>query len=98
MGLLSTSDTFGEFSLLTGDKRSATVKAINHLECIEISKEALKSILDKEPELIDELATIMAKRQETNQEINKKHEKLSTKEIFEYYKAEFNKKINAFFS
>ena len=98
LGLLSPSDTFGEFSLLTGDKRSATVKAINHLECIEISKEALKSILDKEPELIDELATIMAKRQETNQEINKKHEKLSTKEIFEYYKAEFNKKINAFFS
>ena len=33
--------------MLTGDKRSATVKAINHLECIEVSKEALKVIIDK---------------------------------------------------
>ena len=98
LGLLSPGDTFGEFSLLTGDKRSATVKAINHSECIEISKEALKSILEKDPELIDELASIMASRQESNKEIHEKHKKLSTKEIFEYYKSEFNKKIKAFFN
>ena len=98
LGLLSPGDTFGEFSLLTGDKRSATVKAINHLECIEISKEALKSILEKDPNLIDGLASIMAKRQESNKEIHEKHKKLSTKEIFEYYKSEFNKKIQAFFN
>tara|TARA_B110000116_G_scaffold267696_1_gene280427 strand:- start:2481 stop:4016 length:1536 start_codon:yes stop_codon:yes gene_type:complete len=98
LGLVSPGDTFGEFSLLTGDKRSATVKAINHLECMEISKEALKSILEKDPELIDELASIMAKRQEANKEIDDKYKKLSTKEIFEYYKSEFNKKIKAFFN
>jgi len=98
LGLVSTGDTFGEFSLLTGDRRSATVKAINHLECMEISKEALKSILEKDPELIDELASIMAKRQESNKEIDEQHKKLSTKEIFEYYKSEFNKKIKAFFN
>lgn len=98
LGMVSNGDTFGEFSLLTGDKRSATVKAINHLECIEVSKSALKNILEKEPDLIDELASIMAKRQESNKEIDDKHKKLSTKEIFEYYKSEFNKKIKAFFN
>ena len=56
LGLLSPGDTFGEFSLLTGDKRSATVMAINHLECLEISKDALKIIIDKNSDLIDELA------------------------------------------
>ena len=98
LGMVANGDTFGEFSLLTGDKRSATVKAINHLECIEVSKSALKNILEKEPDLIDELASIMAKRQESNKEIDDKHKKLSTKEIFEYYKSEFNKKIKAFFN
>ena len=73
------------------------MKAINHLECIEIPKDALKSIIEKNPELIDDLALIMAERQKTNKEVKDQHKKLSPKEIIEYYKAEFNKKIKAFF-
>lgn len=98
LGLLSPGDTFGEFSLLTGDKRSATVKAINHLECMEIPREALKSIIEKDPNLIDELSSTMARRQESNKNISEKHKKLSPKEIFDYYKSEFDKKIKSFFS
>ncbi len=97
LGLLSSGDAFGEFSLLTGDKRSATVKAINHLESIEIPKEALKSIIEKNPKLVDDLALIMAERQKANKELKDQNKKLSPKEIIEYYKAEFNKKIKAFF-
>ena len=98
LGLLSPGDTFGEFSLLTGDKRSATVKAINHLECIEISKGALKIIIDRNSELINELASVMAERQKSNQELSKKHEELSAKEIFELYRKKFNEKIKTFFN
>ena len=98
LGLLSSGDTFGEFSLLTGDKRSASVKAINHLECMEIPKEALKSIIEKDPNLIDELSTKMAQRQKSNKNVSEKHKKLSAKEIFNYYKSEFDKKIKSFFS
>ncbi|MBJ48255.1 MAG: hypothetical protein CMG59_03660 [Candidatus Marinimicrobia bacterium] len=98
LGLLSPGDTFGEFSLLTGDKRSATVKAINHLECMEIPREALKSIIEKDPNLIDELSSTMARRQESNKNISEKNKKLSPKEIFDYYKSEFDKKIKKFFS
>ena len=96
LGLLSPGDTFGEFSLLTGDKRTATVKAINHLESIEISKEALKIIIDKNSDLINDLASVMAERQKSNQEINEKHKELSAKEIFELYRNKFNEKIKSF--
>ena len=98
LGLLSPGDTFGEFSLLTGDKRSATVMAINHLECIEISKDALKIIIDKNSNLIEELAIVMAERQQSNQELNEKHKELSAKEIFDLYKNKFNEKIKTFFN
>ncbi len=98
LGLLSPGDTFGEFSLLTGDKRSATVMAINHSECLEISKDALKIIIDKNSDLIDELASVMAERQQSNQELNDKHKELSAKEIFDLYKNKFNEKIKLFFN
>ena len=98
LGLLSPGDAFGEFSLLTGDKRTATVKATNHLQCLEISKEALQDIIDKNPSLIDNLALIMAEREQNNKEISADNEKLSAKEIIDYYKAEFNRKIKSFFN
>ena len=97
LGLLSPGDTFGEFSLLTGEKRTATVKATNHLQCLEISKNSLKNIIENNPSLIDNLALIMAEREQNNKEINENNKKLSPKEIIEYYKAEFNRKIKSFF-
>jgi len=39
----------------------------------------------------------MAERQKANKELKDQNKKLSPKEIIEYYKAEFNKKIKAFF-
>ncbi len=98
LGLLSNGDAFGEFSLLTGDKRSATVKAINHLECIKIPKDALKSIIDKNSNIIDSLASIMAERQKLNEEVNEKHKKMTPKEIFDYYKDQFRDRIKVFFN
>ena len=97
LGLLSPGDAFGEFSLLTGDKRTATVKATNHLQCLEISKNALQNIIENNPSLIDNLALIMAEREQSNKKINDDNKKLSAKEIIDYYKAEFNKKIRSFF-
>ena len=65
---------------------------------MEIPKEALKSIIEKDPNLIDELSTKMAQRQKSNKSVSEKHKKLSAKEIFNYYKSEFDKKIKSFFS
>ena len=98
MGLLSPSDAFGEFSLLTGDKRTATVTATNHLQCLEISKNALNNVIEENPTIIDDLALIMAEREKDNKKIDDVNKKLSAKEIIDYYRDEFNKKIKSFFN
>jgi len=59
---LSTSEYFGEMSLLTGEPRSAIVKALTSVKVINVPKEALEPILKAKPELSDKLAQIMADR------------------------------------
>lgn len=59
---LSTNECFGEMSLLTGEPRSAMVKALTNVEAINVPKEALEPVLKAKPELSDKLAHIMADR------------------------------------
>lgn len=60
---LRAGDIFGEMSLLTGARRSATVTAVTPLEVIEVSKQALAAVLDQSPDLVDRLAKMMDRRQ-----------------------------------
>lgn len=57
---------FGEMSLFTGEARSATVKADTEALIIEITKEAVKNVLKRKPELINEFSEIIAERQSRN--------------------------------
>jgi len=59
---LGTSDCFGEMSLLTGEPRSASIKALTSVEAISVPKEALEPVLQAKPELSDKLAHVMADR------------------------------------
>ena len=59
---LGTNEYFGEMSLLTGEPRSATVKALTSVEVINVPKEALEPVLKAKPELSDKLAQIIADR------------------------------------
>ncbi|MEA1936261.1 MAG: mechanosensitive ion channel family protein [Thermodesulfobacteriota bacterium] len=59
---LGTSECFGEMSLLTGEPRTAIVKALTSVEVINVPKEALEPVLKAKPELSDKLAQIMADR------------------------------------
>jgi CRP-like cAMP-binding protein/small-conductance mechanosensitive channel len=61
-------DVFGEMSLLTGQPRSATVTAAIDSVVYEIRKQRLDPILHQRPEIADELATVMARRQALNAE------------------------------
>ena len=60
---LRTGDCFGEMSLLTGEKRSATITADTDCEVVEISKEVLAKSLHENPELLKQLSDLLAKRQ-----------------------------------
>lgn len=66
---------FGEMSLLTGEPRSATVRAKGDALVFVIGKELFKDILVAEPKISEELATALAKRQvETDSFVGKKIE------------------------
>ena len=53
---------FGEIALLTGEERSATVRAVDEVVLYEIAKEALQPIIEARPQLVVELALLMATR------------------------------------
>lgn len=55
-------DFFGEMALLTGEPRSATVKALDDVEVIVIYKEALKQLIETHPDLADRFAAIVEAR------------------------------------
>jgi small-conductance mechanosensitive channel/CRP-like cAMP-binding protein len=53
---------FGEMGLLTGEARTATVVAIDEVECYRLGKQAFQSMLEQRPEIASELATELARR------------------------------------
>jgi small-conductance mechanosensitive channel/CRP-like cAMP-binding protein len=53
---------FGEFSVLTGEHREATVVATCPSECFRLDKDAFKKILTERPELAQAVSTVMATR------------------------------------
>jgi small-conductance mechanosensitive channel/CRP-like cAMP-binding protein len=63
VALLNSGDCFGEMSLLTGEKRSATIVAGMDCEVVEITKDVLATNLQANPDLVDQLSQLLAKRQ-----------------------------------
>ncbi len=53
---------FGEMSLLTGEKRTATIVAETDLECYRLEKAAFQRILERRPQLAGELASVLSQR------------------------------------
>jgi CRP-like cAMP-binding protein len=60
---LQEGDFFGEMSLMTGAKRSATIIAREDSECYRLDKEAFHDILHQRPELAEQISHILAHRQ-----------------------------------
>src|SRR5437588_317692 len=55
-------DFFGEMGLLTGEPRSATIIALTDVECYRLDKEHFNEILQRRPEVAQDLAHILAQR------------------------------------
>jgi small-conductance mechanosensitive channel/CRP-like cAMP-binding protein len=54
---------FGELSLMTGERRSATVRAISECELLVVGKEAVSQILEASPELAELISKRLAERE-----------------------------------
>jgi small-conductance mechanosensitive channel/CRP-like cAMP-binding protein len=63
VAVLRAGDFFGEMGLLTGQKRSATVLAKTSVECYRLEKLGFQELVAKRPELAEQIAHILAKRQ-----------------------------------
>lgn len=59
---LRSGDCFGEMSLLTGERRSATVQALDDCEVLEIAKPVFAEILSRETGLVQRLSELLARR------------------------------------
>jgi small-conductance mechanosensitive channel/CRP-like cAMP-binding protein len=55
-------DCFGEMSLLTGEKRSATVRADGDCYVMEISKDVMADVIRQSPECLRQLSELLAQR------------------------------------
>jgi small-conductance mechanosensitive channel/CRP-like cAMP-binding protein len=59
---LAAGDFFGEMSLLTGERRAATVVAVTDVDCYRLDKAEFQKLLERRPELAEGLADVLAKR------------------------------------
>jgi CRP-like cAMP-binding protein len=63
-------------SLLTGEVRSATVKALEYATVIRVDKALFSTILASNPDIIEQLGKVMAQRQQDlSNEANKIQDK-----------------------
>jgi small-conductance mechanosensitive channel/CRP-like cAMP-binding protein len=55
---------FGEMSVMTGEARAATVRAVTDTLVLVVGRAALQSILEEAPKLAEEISEVLAARQE----------------------------------
>jgi small-conductance mechanosensitive channel/CRP-like cAMP-binding protein len=62
VGVLRSGDCFGEMSLLTGEARSATVRAEGDCYVMEITQPMMAEVLRQSPESLQQLSELLARR------------------------------------
>jgi small-conductance mechanosensitive channel/CRP-like cAMP-binding protein len=62
VSILHAGDFFGEMSLLTGEPRSASLKALEDSECYRLDRQAFDDILHGRPEIAHYLSQLLARR------------------------------------
>ena len=68
VGTLHAGECFGEISFLTGEPRSATVRARQDCEVVEIPKHAMSLLLHQQPSLAERLSDTLAARRSATQQ------------------------------
>jgi small-conductance mechanosensitive channel/CRP-like cAMP-binding protein len=94
---LFTNQYFGEMSLLTGEKRSATVKTVIPSVLYEIKKNDIKELFNSRPKLIEKVAESMAVRKLSNEEVLSEMDKKGSKVSLEDNQSSLIRKIRSFF-
>src|SRR5438270_2396618 len=96
---LRSGDYFGEMSLLTGEKRSATVGAEGDCYVMEISKDVMGEVIRESPDCLKQLSEMLAKRKMETEGILKDLATSSADQAAKQreYTANFLKRLKTFF-
>ena len=79
LAILEPGMAFGEISLLTGEPRTATVRAVTEATLIEIDKATLAPLLEANPSLVEKLdAIILERRRQTADRLGSGRESQAT--------------------
>ena len=98
VGVLRAGDCFGEMSLLTGEPRTATVRAEKDCEVLEISKPVMGELLRHSPECLEQLSALLAQRKMETEGIVKEAALPGDRATREReYTASFLKRLRSFF-
>jgi CRP-like cAMP-binding protein len=98
VGVLRQGDCFGEMSLLTGEPRTATVRADKDCEVLEISKGVMGELLRNAPECLNQLSALLANRKMETEGIVKEAVVPEERAVREReYTATFVKRLRSFF-
>ena len=71
VGTVRSGDCFGEMSLLTGEPRSATIRADGDCEVMEIGKDTIGEVLRDSPQCLARLSELLARRKLESENIVK---------------------------
>ena len=95
---LKSGDYFGEMSLLTGEPRTATVRATRDCEIFEIEKETFAGVLHENEALVQQLSELLAKRRmETEGILAANTERANISAKHREYTEGFLRKLYSFF-
>src|SRR6266404_618212 len=95
---LGSGDCFGEMSLLTGERRSATVRADGDCYVMEIGKDVMAGIIRDSPDCLRQLSEILATRKMETEGVVKDAARPSDQAAKETeYRATFLRRLKTFF-
>jgi CRP-like cAMP-binding protein len=98
VGALHSGDCFGEMSLLTGERRTATVRAAADCYVLKISKPTMAEVIRQAPECLNHLSELLAKRKmETEGIIKDAHLAQGEEAKQREYSATFLRRLRTFF-
>src|SRR6476660_3021331 len=98
VGTMRQGDCFGEFALLTGEPRTATVRAENDCEVLEIGQPIMAGILRESPECMNALSALLAKRKLEGEGIVEKASQPQDQELKESeYRSTFLRRLKSVF-
>jgi small-conductance mechanosensitive channel/CRP-like cAMP-binding protein len=100
VAILRSGDCFGEMSLLTGEKRSATVRAEGDCYVMEIAKGVMGDVIRESPDCLRQLSELLARRKMETEGILKDATSLSADQVAKQreYTANFLNRLKTFFA